>query len=249
MKIKLHPLFFVSVLVYLVIGGVKNYLIAFFAVSLHELAHAEVAAVAGVKKMTITLMPYGAAMQTREELTHPVAVLLAGPLANLLIASLVLSASWLVPELYGLLKAFLRVNLFLAVLNLLPAYPLDGGRLFRVLFRGKWARVLTSVFTLLVGIAAGVVFCLTKNFSLLTFCLFLLCYFVVFCLPHAHRCHAEDPLFSLAMPDEEGRLRSALVKKGRRTLCRLSPQEITRLLLTYPADLSIAEALAKECPG
>ena len=232
-------------LVYLVIGGVKNYLIAFFAVTLHELAHAAVAALAGVGDLTVVLMPYGAAMQTREQLPHPVAVLLAGPLANVLVASLSLSACWLVPELYGLLKGFLRTNLVLAAINLLPAYPLDGGRLLRSLFAGKWVRVLTSAFPLFLGVFAGIVSALTGNLSLLIFSVFLLCTFFVFCLPHPHRCHAEDPLFTLAKTDEEGRLRPALVKQGNKTICRLSPDEITRLLLLNPAKITIAEALGK----
>ena len=246
MKIKLHPLFFLSVLVYLVIGGIKNYLVAFFAVTLHEFAHAAVASLVGVERMVVTLMPCGAQMTTGQPIPHPVAVLLSGPLANLLIASLVLSVSWLVPELYGLLKGFLRVNVALALLNLLPAYPLDGGRLFRLLFEGGWARVITSAFTFVVGAGAGVGFCLTHNFSLLLFCVFLLCYFFAFCLPYPHRCRAEDPLFALAMPNEEGRLRPAVVKQGKRTICRLSVREITRLLLSFPASITIKEALSKQ---
>ena len=245
MKLRVHPLFFLSLFAYVLLGGIWRYAVAFLAVAVHELSHAFVARFAGAKGLAVTLTPYGAMMTSSGEIPHLGAVLVAGPLSNLALASALLSACWIVPELYGTFKGFLRANVMIATVNLLPAYPLDGGRLLRVLFRGKWARIFTSFCTLAVAVGAGVAGAILSNLSLLLFGAFMLSYFFAFCVKRANRCKESDPLFTLAKPDEEGALRPALVL-GEDKRRRLSPREITALCLTYSRECSIKEALAKE---
>ena len=244
MKIRLHPLFFAATFLYLLVGGLLSYLVAFLAVTLHELSHYAIARLAGAEELSITLMPYGATMRSEGEIPHFGAVLAAGPLANLILASLGLSACWIFPELYGYTKSFIAANVLLAIANLLPAYPLDGGRLLRLLFPMKAIRVITALFTLLAALAAGALFALFRNLSYLTFSLFMLSYFFAFCIGRVNRCRVSDPLYALAKTDEEGRLLPAIVRKGKHTLARLSPLEITRLCLTYSRETEIGEALA-----
>lgn len=243
LKIKIHPLFFLALFLYALFGGITEYLVAFLAVTLHELSHYAVARLVGAEELSVTLMPYGATMRAAGELPHLGAVLVAGPLANLVLASFTLSACWLLPELYGALKGFAAANLFLATLNLLPAYPLDGGRLFRLLFKGGWAKVFTSASTCAVGGAALCLFCLRGGLAMLFFALFMLSYFFACCLPRATLAKGDDPLYSLARTDEEGRLLPAVVRIGR-SRRRLSPGEITRLCLTYPRETEIKDALS-----
>ena len=105
-------------------------LVGILAVSLlvHELAHALVARALGLHVLDITIWPLGGmarleGMAQRPQAEAPVAA--AGPLANLALAGIcaLLPGSWF--------AAATWLNLVLGVGNLLPAFPLDGGRLLR----------------------------------------------------------------------------------------------------------------------
>ena len=243
MKVRIHPLFFAAIPLYVLFGGVIGYLLAFLAITIHELAHAVVAKIAGAKDLTFLLMPYGATLVTKGDFPHLGAVLIAGPFANIFLASVTLSACWIIPELYGYLKHFIAVNVALACINLLPAYPLDGGRLLRLLFPAPWARAVTSVMTCLAGGGAIAFFFLTFRISYLIFGVFLLLSLGAMLLGRRNRVDTEDPVYTLARVDEEGRISPATVREGGRVIARLTPAEVTSLLILSPPNAKIKEAL------
>lgn len=123
------------------------YIVAIFgSVLLHEMGHALVARRYGIRTLEIVMLPIGGlarlerAPKAREELW----VALAGPAVNLLIAGaifawLVVTGSPLAPENWqeandrSLLPMIAAANLVLAGFNLLPAFPMDGGRILRSL--------------------------------------------------------------------------------------------------------------------
>ncbi len=120
--------------------GVAAALLFFLSVLLHELAHAVVARTRGVTVESITLFVFGGIAQAREEAKRPLDEFLltaAGPLSSLLIAG-AFHAARLGAEAVGLsppvstVFGFLAfLNLILAVFNMIPGFPLDGGRIFR----------------------------------------------------------------------------------------------------------------------
>lgn len=130
------------------------------SVLLHELGHALVAVHSGIPARSIILLPIGGITlmeDSRETATagrgtaawsRDIYIALAGPLVNLLVAfvagSVVLSVApevglWSRPYVHSnnLLRSLVWGNLYLAGFNLLPAYPLDGGRILRALISSR----------------------------------------------------------------------------------------------------------------
>ena len=115
----------------------------FACIALHELGHSLVAQQLGVEVRSITLLPIGGVAALRrlpENSWHEIAITVAGPLVNAVIAAVLLPiAGW--PSLTdlvtiphntaGLVRALAGTNIVLVVFNLIPAFPMDGGRLFR----------------------------------------------------------------------------------------------------------------------
>ncbi len=247
MKLRVHPSFIAFLFVYTFIGGLFDYLVAFAAVLFHEFCHLLIARVAGERGLIVTLMPYGASLTISGESGKTAAILLAGPIGSLLAASISLSLAWLIPETYGLLKGFVRANVSVALVNLLPAYPLDGGRLIRELLPFKGAKTATSAMTLLLSIFFFTLFFIGKmrNLTLLTFSVFMLLYFLSFTVRRAFRASIDDPLYSIVRTDGEGNFRAVVVRCGKKRV-RLSGSDVARLVLKYSSDLTVGDALERE---
>lgn len=178
--IELHPLFFLVGIFSAVTGKLPLFLAAVLAALEHELAHAIAARRFGYRLDKIVLMPYGAVIKgdlsgipKREELW----VILAGPLCNLLTYLGFLALWWLFPETYPYTEAAANVSFSLFAVNLLPAYPLDGGRFFSLLFRSfRKKDLFLKLLSLLCGISIALFGLLkTKRLDALLFAALLLC--------------------------------------------------------------------------
>ena len=112
----------------------------FASILLHELAHSIVARGFGMEIRSITLWLLGGMAEMRDEPPHPRAEFLmaiAGPATSFALAGLFYLVGVALDDggtaaLIGLVAAYLaKLNLVLAVFNLVPAFPLDGGRVAR----------------------------------------------------------------------------------------------------------------------
>ncbi|MCW5552756.1 MAG: site-2 protease family protein [Verrucomicrobiae bacterium] len=126
--------------------GVAFFACLFLCVLLHEYGHALAARHYGVATKDITLLPIGGVARLErmpEKPAQELVVALAGPVVNVVIATglfagLVLSGKWQplfeVSSLHGgFAQRLMLVNIFLVLFNLLPAFPMDGGRVLRSL--------------------------------------------------------------------------------------------------------------------
>ncbi|MCM2561507.1 site-2 protease family protein [Lutimaribacter sp. EGI FJ00015] len=121
------------------------FILALFAcVVLHELGHVTMARRFGVKTPDITLLPIGGLARLEripEDPKQEIAVALAGPAVNVVIwaiLTLALGASVQLNVLasiedpnQGFVQRLATVNLILVLFNMIPAFPMDGGRVFR----------------------------------------------------------------------------------------------------------------------
>lgn len=147
--------------------GVALVAIVFGCVVLHELGHALVARRSGVAVRSIILLPIGGVTLMedaglRNDPARDIQIAVAGPLVNLIIAAASGAAIlmlfpqarlWSQPFVHAgnLPRALFWSNVFLGAFNLLPAYPMDGGRVLRAIFAERMDYVRATRLAVTVG--------------------------------------------------------------------------------------------------
>ena len=182
-RVRVHPLFLAAGVLSAFTGQLLLFLSAVLAALEHEFAHSIAARSEGYCLDKILLMPYGAVISGDLSGIPPKAeakVLLAGPLANAFTALAFAALWWLFPETYPYTEAAAEVSLSLFLVNLLPAYPLDGGRLLLLLLTPLGEPRARLISRIAACLTAGGIFALfvislfsVPNFSALLFALLL----------------------------------------------------------------------------
>ena len=142
---------------YWVMGGAAS-LLLFVSVLIHELAHSFVAKSRGLKVTSITLFIFGGVSNISQEARsagEEFIVAIVGPLSSLAMAAVfwgldrtALASS---PQGDGILSYLVYINVTLAVFNLIPGFPLDGGRVLRAILWGATNNMRRAT-----SIAAGI---------------------------------------------------------------------------------------------
>lgn len=167
----------------------------FVCVTLHELAHSVVARSFQLPADEIVLYPFGGAAQVEQDAPKPMQELLvaiAGPAINVMIAAVLLvvtsaklelaklsphwdgttltRASLAEPKLNTLLVFLISANVMMAVFNMIPALPLDGGRVLRAVLclrlRARTATLIASALGQVLSVGFGIVGVITQNYGL-----------------------------------------------------------------------------------
>lgn len=157
--------------------GVVFVLLVFTCVVLHELGHVIAAQFYGIRTPDITVLPIGGLARLErmpEKPSQELVVAIAGPLVNVVIAAVLIgvmgarlditSMAELQQARASLMGQIAAVNVMLVVFNLIPAFPLDGGRIFRALLGFFMRRDRATTVAARLGQATAVLFALAGLF-------------------------------------------------------------------------------------
>ncbi len=150
-------------------------LTVFACVVLHELGHSVVAIRCGIPVADITLYPIGgvARIEKRPNARQELRIAVAGPAVNVVIAAIlavVLAAQGKLPlaadllhfggGMEGFVASILKVNIWLVLFNMIPAFPMDGGRVLRAVLalnmRPERATAIAANIGQSIAIGAGI---------------------------------------------------------------------------------------------
>lgn len=166
--------------------GVLTILLLFVCVTLHEYGHALAARRFGIGTRSILLLPIGGVANLEripEKPGQEIVIVVAGPLVNVALAILLLPVALVVgngagvfnfnamgasiqnPGFFNLLVFLISTNILLALFNLLPAFPLDGGRLLRALLAYTMPYVRATQTAVAVGRLLAVMMAIFGIFS------------------------------------------------------------------------------------
>jgi stage IV sporulation protein FB len=132
-QVKVHPLLWLVIALAVLTAHFIELTIFLFIIFIHELGHAVAASLFSWRIKQITLLPFGGVAEMDEHGNRPLLeeaiVILAGPLQHLWLIGVAFcfyELSW-ISELHY--STFLSFNLMVLLFNLLPIWPLDGGKL------------------------------------------------------------------------------------------------------------------------
>ena len=146
------------------IAGVATTTTFFACLLTHEMGHAIVARRLKVRVEGITLWLFGGIARIRgDDMTaeSELRIAIAGPIISLLLAGFFVSVAWLIPnsggfEMFGGVLGWLgRINFMLALFNLIPAFPMDGGRILRAYLWKRKGRIRATAFATKTGKGFG----------------------------------------------------------------------------------------------
>jgi Zn-dependent protease/CBS domain-containing protein len=170
-QLRIHVTFLLLI-VWLAIGSASAaifVLLLFLCVVLHEFGHAFAAKGYGINTPDITLLPIGGVARLErmpEEPKQELVIAIAGPLVNVIIAVclyVVIGArGHVAPETAvesgDMLVSLFQINVWLVLFNLLPAFPMDGGRVLRALLASRMSFARATQVAATVGQAFAFIF-------------------------------------------------------------------------------------------
>ena len=189
MHIKFDFKVILFVLFFFILGFEKLYLLFLIFAIIHELSHMVIGILLGFEPSKIQIMPFGAYINFKIDIKSyntkilkgticslkKLFVSLAGPLANIVIAIIFYMKSGYIVITY--------INILLATFNLLPIYPLDGGRILKqtlIILLGrrkalKYTNLLSNIFLFIILIIS-IIFCIITKSLIILLTLFYLVY-------------------------------------------------------------------------
>ena len=192
MSFKIDLKVFLFLVIFLITRQIKIYAILMFFALVHELAHLFMGLVLGLKPESLKIIPAGFSISFKTACVDyntkirngnllaikQILIALAGPLTNIIIAIGFILYSYNIPDSQIL---NVPINLIIFVFNMLPIYPLDGGRILKnilhINFGLKTSYKITNIFTnttiIFLTIISSVIILMYHNVAILVVLMYL----------------------------------------------------------------------------
>ena len=177
-KNKINLSFFILIIWFFFSQNYRGIFVFLLTLLIHEFGHYFVAKKLGYRLNEFSLSAYGVCLNYKEKFFQPkdeIAIAIAGPIANFIFAFLCVSLWWIWPESYNFSSVIVKQSVLLGLFNLLPCYPMDGGRVFvgflSEISSRKKAIKITFLFNIFIAIIFFILFLISIfiNFNP-TFC-------------------------------------------------------------------------------
>ena len=184
-KFFIHPSFIILFLWFIIFLSFYDFLLFVSVVLSHEFGHYIVAKKLGYKLDSFFIAPFGVNLNYKDncfESKDEIKIALAGPLINLILSIITICLWWIFPVTYNYLNHFVFESIILCLFNLLPCYPLDGGRIFVGLMSEHFSRkkavkivcILNYIFSAIFFIIFFITSFINFNPTICLFAVFLL---------------------------------------------------------------------------
>lgn len=184
--IKLSKWLIPQLLIFLMLGFETKILIAFLWIIFHEIFHYFVAKNLGLRVENFKIHPLGTTVELSEfdelSLKEELIICLSGPIANLMMAATFFILNSSIGGYF--IQNSMEVNLVLGIFNLIPAYPLDGARIIRIILSTKMlykkAYNITAYLSYIIAVTFLACFIFLTSIHKLNLSLFFSSLFIIF---------------------------------------------------------------------
>ena len=181
MTIKLNLNIFLFLLLFLVTNQLEIYALVMIFALIHELAHLVTGMLMGLKPETLRIMPLGFCIEFKTNIedynkkilksnilsVKKIIIAIAGPFINLIIV--------LFGILYNIDTNIIYANLLLFLFNMLPIYPLDGGRILKNILKmffanrkaNDYTNIISNVLVIVLTMISSILILIYKNIAIL----------------------------------------------------------------------------------
>ena len=173
MRIRIDLKILIFLIIFYFTQQLSNYLIIMFFCIIHEIGHITVGLILKIKPEKIEIMPFGLKayynIDFREERIKEIFITLAGPLTSLALAVLCTQ------------QQAIYSNILILIFNLIPIYPLDGGRIIKGILHIKLGDVeaenlidkISYITMIIITIISSVAVYYYQNIAIFMVCIFL----------------------------------------------------------------------------
>lgn len=200
MQIKVDLKVFLFFLIFLVTKNIKIYSILMFFALIHELGHLVFGLFLGFKPEKMTILPYGLKISFKTKnidfnkklqkgnilSIKKIILALGGPIINIIciIITLIINERIYIEK--NLYENIIYANLLIAIFNMLPIYPLDGGRVVKEIthiFLGlrnsyKYTQLISEIILYIITVLSSVLILYYKNIAIFVILVYL--WFIVY---------------------------------------------------------------------